>query len=206
MQLKIFTDVFFKVRGIKAFVNVILLDPLWIKVIFFFLDISIYFVLNVLFFSISSISKRFKKERITVGFYFENEFLKVFLSCLLGIFLCFLISLLTDNQRRYKLKFETEKEMDKFLSNTKPMINSLLAKMISFCIINTLLMCFSWYYISAFCAVFPKSQEILLINFAITMVLALILQVIFSFLLALLRTLGIKYQNRYLFYPTKILI
>ena len=71
------------------------------------------------------------------------------------------------------IEIKQEKEFKIMLNFSKKVKNYLLIKFILFFILNFILLFFFWYFITCFCAVYPKTQIILikdtLISFGISM-------------------------------------
>ena len=182
-----------KIVFLSPFANISVFEPLCIKLTAFFLNLAMYLVLNALLFDEEYIQKRYEETGDTGFLYLlKNEISKCIYASLASTVIGFLLLYLTNSKKRFKTAIDTEKEPAPFIKKTKEIISSLRCKMISFFIINLILMCAFWYYISAFCSVYQKTQVPWLEGCAITFAFCVILQVFYSMLITFVRYIGLK--------------
>ena len=79
-------------------------------------------------------------------------------------------------------------------------------KLIIVLVVNCILMLFFWYYISSFCAVFPKTQAEIIAITIIAIIFGVIFQFIFALIIAGLRYVGLKYNQRIIYRISQILL
>lgn len=79
-----------------------------------------------------------------------------------------------------------------YLSERKQPIKQYKRKLLTFYIVSVILFGFFWYYVSAFCAVHQQSQKPWLESSIISFIFCIIFQTFYSFLILLLRTIGLK--------------
>ena len=89
---------------------------------------------------------------------------------------------------------------------SKKIIKFLYYKFILFFIISFIFLLFFWYYISSFCAVFPKTQAEIIAITIIAIIFGVIFQFIFALIIAGLRYVGLKYKQSIIYRISQILI
>ena len=95
-------------------------------------------------------------------------------------------------KKRLITVIDKEKDHMQFLKKTKDIVKSLKIKIIIFFIIDIVLMCAFWYYVSAFCDVYQKTQMPWLEGSLVIFVFCLMLQALYAVLITSLRYLGLK--------------
>ena len=75
---------------------------------------------------------------------------------------------------------------------TKQIIKNLKCKMIGFFITNIIIMGMFWYYISAFCAVYQKTQVPWLEGCFISFIFCVLFQMIYALFITAIRYIGLK--------------
>ena len=146
-----------------------------------------------MFFTEEYISNRYK-EGESSGFMYliENEVEKSVYASLISLVIGFLINYGTSSRKRFDTLMKKEKDNQKFLSESKKIIISMKKKTIAFIIISLIFLAFFWYYISAFCALYQKSQIPWLESAGITLLFCYILQSFVAFLITLSRYIGLR--------------
>ena len=99
-----------------------------------------------------------------------------------------------------------EKNHDQFLKKAKSEMQKYKIKLIIVLVVNCILMLFFWYYISSFCAVFPKTQAEIIAITIIAIIFGVIFQFIFALIIAGLRYVGLKYKQSIIYRISQILI
>ena len=173
------------------FFNITPIEPFYIRILNCFLNLSLYFVFNALFFDDDYISKRFTN-KIDAAYFFKNEMPKCIYAGLVSVVLGILLSFLSSTKRQFRDVINNEKDPNQFLIRTRKIVRCVRIKMVVYCVLDLVLIGAFWYYISAFCAVYLKTQTAWLEGTLVTVVICLILQSFFAFILALFRYLGLK--------------
>ena len=173
--------------------NISLFEPFCVKIVAFFLNIATYLVMNAILFDESYIEKRYNETGST-GFVYmiKNEIPKCIYASLASTVIGFLIMYLTSAQKRFKVAIETQKDPNKFISVTKQIIKNLKCKMIGFFITNIIIMGMFLYYISAFCAVYQKTQVPWLEGCLISFIFCVLFQMIYALFITAIRYFGLK--------------
>lgn len=168
-------------------------EPFFVKLIAFFLNLATYLVFNALLFDEEYVQRRYK-EKGNTGFIYllKNEIPRCIYASLASSVVGLLITYLSYSRKRFKTAIEVEKDPKEFIKATKEIISKLKLKIICFFIINLILMLLFWYYVSAFCAVYRKTQVPWLQGCLITFIFSIIIQCFYSMIITLLRYLGIK--------------
>ena len=99
-----------------------------------------------------------------------------------------------------------KKNNDDFLAKLSKQMKNYKLRVFIFFIINIIFMFFFWYYISSFCAVFPKTQWQMIIITIIAFIFGVIVQFVFALIIAGLRYLGLKYSNQICYKISKVLL
>ena len=99
-----------------------------------------------------------------------------------------------------------EKNNDDFLEKLSKQTKNYKLRVFIFFIINIIFMFFFWYYISSFCAVFPKTQWQMIIITIIVFIFGAIFQFVFALIITGLRYLGLKYSNQICYKISKVLL
>ena len=140
------------------------------KINLFFLNFSIGFTINALFFDDDTMHNIY----ISKGkFILEKEIPKIIYSSLISIVIVFIIKLLAlSNDDILKLKQDKKKES--VIIREKALISKLKIKFILFFVISTVLLIFFWCYLSMFCAVYHNTQYHLIKDTLISFLLSLL--------------------------------
>lgn len=177
---------------INVFAEISALEPITIRLLGFTLNIAVFLMLNIILFDESYISKRYDSKEYTIGYIIENELPKSAYASMASVVVSFLINYVTSSRKRFETLMDKEKDHQTFLVKTKAIINQMKKTTITFIIINFVLMFFFWYYITAFCSVYNNSQDSWLIGTAITLVFCWLFQAVLSFIITMLRYIGLK--------------
>ena len=169
-----------------------ILEPYPIKILCFFFGIALYFTLNALFYTESEISDQFTSSGVLAMF--KTQLSRCLYSSMVGIAVSFLLGCLSSSKARVKSLIKRERNPDKFREESIVIVNSLRKKTLAFIIINLILMCLFWYYVSAFCYCYQNSQIGWLTGGLITWGITLVFPFLLCFLIAVFRYIGIKYK------------
>ena len=166
-----------------------------IKIISFFLLLSLNLLYNYIFFFDKIIDKIYDNE----GKYsLKIQILNVFICSLLfslTILLCRLI--ITSHTKFIKLKeFDNYEKAQK---ESYSIYKKLIIRYIIFISVGALLLLIIWYFITGFCAIFQYTQNHLFLNAFLSFLFSMIYPFIYCLLPALFRYLGLK-KNKKKFY------
>ena len=178
---------------ISVFANISVFEPFCIKLIAFFLNIATFFVFNAMFFDEEYITNRYKEDGYTgIGYMIENEIPKCIYASLASILVSILITYLSNSRKRFDTLMKKEKDEKTFLAESKKIIKSMKGKLFTFFIVTIILMGFFWYYVSAFCAVYQKTQTAWIEGTVITFIFSLLLYSFLYLLVVMMRFIGLK--------------
>ena len=149
-----------------------------LKFSLFILSISLFFSLNTLFFRDSTMKHLFKNEG---KFDFLYQIPQVLYSTIISSIMTFILKKLSLSQNDLiQLKKQSDRKEAKIMANKAK--KRLKIKLYIFFFIGLELLLFCWYYITAFCAVYPNTQIHLLkdtlISFGISMLYPFIINLI----------------------------
>ena len=182
-------------------------EPLSVKLTAFILNLGFYFGLNCALYSEKYISERFKTNDETDLIYIlKNEIEK----CIYVSLACSVISLLLDyiisGKKRFMTLIKKKKYTQRYLIDSKKCLSQFKTKLFWFFAICFLLFGFFWYYVSAFCAVYQKSQTSWFECSVISFVFCLVIQSFYSFVILTLRLIGLKCHCSCIYTISKYLI
>ena len=141
-----------------------------IKLTLFIFSFSLYFTVNALFFDDNTMNKIYQNQgHLKIYFYT----LHIIYSTLISSFITLILKTLALSSKNM-LKIKNIQGKKAALKESVKLIKLLNIKFNVFYIISFLLLIFFWYFISAFCAVYNKTQKILFQNTFSSFVLSLI--------------------------------
>ena len=169
-----------------------------IKVSLFFLFFDIYFAVNTLFFTNTTIHQIYKD----AGKYNINYF---FPKIIYSFIICYIINSaikyfsLCERNIINLLREKNRNDIEEKKSNTK---RCLIIKYILFYLLSILFLIVFWFYLSSFCAVYKNTQIYLIINTFISCVISIIFSFIIIFLPSTFRYVSLninkpKYEKIY---------
>ena len=164
----------------------------YIKVPKFIFILCTLITVNVFLFSDKSIHKLFISG---VSYYFNYQILQITLSVIITYFIeTFLCFLTFTDKYVYEIKYLQKKEFngDKIFNLLKCIKN----KLIIFCCFIVIVLIFYWYSVSAFCAVYPNTQKIFLIDFLLSFIFLSLIPFIVYAIVALFRIMSLKDKYR----------
>ena len=140
------------------------------KLNFFFFSLALYYIVNSLFFTDSTMHKIYVDEGIFDFIYFRPI---IIYSIIISSIIQYIMKALSLSERNI-MKIKKEKNYEVSEKMLPKIVKCLIIKFICFFIISFLLLTLFWYYISCFCAVYKNTQIILikdtLISFALSMI------------------------------------
>ena len=163
-----------------------------VKIGKFMIIIATLMAMNAFLFSDKSFHKLFISG---VAHYLSYQILQILLSVVITsvveVILCYLT--LTD-RHIYEIKAMPRKEVngEKIFNILKCIRN----KLFTFYMITSIMLLFYWYFISAFCAVYPNTQKIYLIDCLLSLLIFSIISFIVYALTTLFRVISLKDVNK----------
>jgi hypothetical protein len=170
------------------------LKPFSIKLIVFIFSLTFYFVINGLLYDAKYVSKQLKRTRKTVYFFILDSIKRIIYSSIVGVIVNIIVGLLFKSDkylRKAHAKYKDNRvilngEVVKIYKNMK-IIN------IIFTVVNFIFMLMVWIYLFCFCGVYRNCQIDWLESACIIIGIMQILPFLISFLLALLRIIGLRF-------------
>ena len=172
-----------------------------VKIAMLFLSIAMSFSFNALFFTESIQNKNYETNgNISILVTLP----KVILSCVASVIISTILSLISSFDSKIKrIKEETNKEDLK--QKVPTYINSIKCKLTVFFVIMSILMLFFWYFVSAFCSVYPKYQKIWLTDSLKSLGLTMFFPFLYALGVTIFRYIGIKKKNSCSFCFAKVI-
>ena len=178
---------------INIFSDMSVFEPIFIKIISLLLNVSLFLVLNAMLFDESYINERFNnKDKIDFGYIMENEIEKSIYASLITVVAGFIVGYATSFRKRFETVMKKEKNPKQFLISVKKIMKSIKCNFFIFIVITFILFLFFWYYCSAFCAVYHKTQNAWLAGCGITLFFCWIFQSVIALIATSLRYIGLK--------------
>ena len=159
-----------------------------IKISLFFLSFDIYFFINSLFFTISSIHQIYEDGGVYNFSYFIS---KIIISFFISYYIIVIIKYFSLSQRNL-LELKNEENMNKANDNGAKIKKCLNIKYIVFYILSFIFLTFFWYYLSSFCAVYQNSQFYVIKNTFISFGISLLYPFFFNFVPCIFRLVSLK--------------
>ena len=174
-----------------------------IKLSLFLLSFTIYFSINTLFFTKSTIHQIYKDQGI---YYIKHQILKIILSFIISHTICFIIKYFSLSERniiklKYYIFLDKGKEVDKVAELKK----CLIIKYVCYFLSSVIFIIFFWYYLSSFCAVYKNSQIYLIINTIICVCISFLYPFIINLMPGIFRLIALNSKNKLLFIISKII-
>ena len=176
-------------------------DPIntrMIKFILFSLNITLYFVVNGLFFSESFISELYyaKEEDETFFSFVPRCIDKVIYTTIVSIFIGYMTDFFFVNEKKIKGIFKRDKENRLILKrNIAMLIREIKRRYISFIIMTFFIMLISLYYLLCFNYVYPKTQIEWIKSSILIIIIIQILSVLKCLFEAIFRAISFKCES-----------
>ena len=142
----------------------------------------------------------FFNEKIQNENYKSNGHLKflvtlpiVIYSSLVSVFLAKLLTFITSFDPIFK---KIKKDKEKYKNKLPTFYKNIKCKIITFFVIVSILTLFFWYFVTAFCAVFPKYQSIWFFDGLQSLCISMIVPFVYALLVTLLRWYALKKKQR----------
>ena len=172
-----------------------------VKIAMLFLSVAMSFSFNALFFTESIQNKNYETNG---NLSFLVTLPKVILSCVASVIISTILSLISSFDSKIKsIKNETNKEDLK--QRVPTYINSIKCKLTVFFVIMSILMLFFWYFVSAFCSVYPKYQKIWLTDSLKSLGLTMFFPFLYALGVTIFRYIGIKKKSSCSFCFAKVI-
>ena len=183
-ERQLIINTFFVKEKLKPFTN---------KLIVFIFSITCYFVINGFLYDTKYVSKRLKRKNKSVYFFFVDSIKRIIYSSLVGVLVNVIMGLLFRSDktlRKAHIKYKDNRillngEVVKIFKNMK--ITNFL-----FTIVNFICMLVIWIYLFCFCGVYRNCQLDWIESTGIIIGVMQLLPIVISFLLAILRTIGLR--------------
>ena len=173
-----------------------------IKVCLFFFSFGLYYTVNALFFTDSTMNKIYEDN----GEYdFIYQIPKLLYSNLICTAINFIIIFLSLSEKDI-LKIKKIQKNEIFEQKVEKIKRCLKIKFVFYYIISFLLLFFFWFYVSCFCTVYKKTQVYLIKDTLISFSLSLLYPLGFYLLPAMLRQFALRKRNSQCIYKISLLL
>ena len=164
-----------------------------VKISILLLSFTIYFAINTLFFTNSSIHEIYQNNG---NFYLKNQIAKIIYSFIISHIICSLIKFFSLSERDI-LTIKYEIKIEKAKNRARKVKRCLFIKYICFFVLGLVFLIFFWYYLSSFCAVYQNSQKYPFINTIISVTIALIYPFLINLIPGFLRIPSLKNKKKW---------
>jgi hypothetical protein len=163
-----------------------------IKIDIFIISFSIYYAMNTLLFTESTIHKIYEDKG---GYNFGYHFPKSLLSFFIAYVIIIPIKLIFLSERNISaIKNEEDKEVAADMDEN--VRRCIIIKYIIFYVLGFLFLILFWYYLSSFCAVYQNSQIFLFINTFVSFCISLIYPFFINIFPGIFRIYSLKNHNK----------
>jgi hypothetical protein len=173
-----------------------------VKVSIFLLSFTIYFAINALFFTKSTIHQIYEDQG---AYNFSYQIKKILIAFIISYIISSIIKYFFVSTRDIlKIKYETN--VDIASDKVEELKKCIVIKYTSFFIVDIVFVIFFWYYLSSFCAVYKNTQICLIINTTICFSLSFLYPLIINLIPGIFRIISLKNKNnKLLFRISKII-
>ena len=173
-----------------------------IKLSLFLLSFIIYFSINTLFFTDSTIHQIYKDQ----GFYYiKHQILKIIVSFIISHIICLFIKFFSLSERNI-LKYKYDMFLDKEESDKADELKKCLKiKYTFYYLVSVIFIILFWYYLSSFCSVYKNSQIYLITNTIICVCISFIYPFIINLIPGIFRLISLNSKKKFLFVISKII-
>ena len=166
-----------------------------LKIILFLLSFTLYYIVNALFFTDSTMHQIYEDEG---AFNFVYQIPQILYSTIISTVIKMIISFLSLTEKNFT-SIKKDITIEEAKKEIKKKFNSASKKFIAFFSINFLLLIIFWYYLSCFCAVYKNTQVYLIKDTLLSFAISLLYPFALNFLPAILRIPAIKSKKKCLF-------
>ena len=163
-----------------------------IKICLFFFFFSLYYFVNVLFFTDDAIHKIYESQGI---YDFVWQIPQIIYSTLISEIIISIIKYLSLSEHNV-IKIKLINEYDKCETEVKKLLKRLKIKFTLYFVLSFVFLLFFWYYLSIFCAIYKNTQLFLIKDTIISFGTTLIYPLITNLLPLVLRMLSLKHKNK----------
>ena len=175
-----------------------ILDMTHLKLDRFIIAMSLDFLFNAVFFTDDYISQKYKNNG-TLSFFVGLP--KTIFSNLIVFVICFILDYLSNNKIEQIIK--NEKYSDEFKLIAHKIMKLYKIKLIIYFSLSTLIMLMSFYFVSAFCAVYQNIQRDWIISGLESCVISLLFPFLTGIIITILWKISLTYQKKNLYKVTK---
>jgi hypothetical protein len=177
---------------IFSFIPIKDFNTMIIKLDMFIISFSIYYTMNTLLFTESTIHKIYEdKGEYNFGYHFPKSLLSFFI----GHVIIIPIKLVFLSERNISaIKIEEDKEVAAEMD--EKVKRCLIIKYIIYYVLGFLFLVLFWYYLSSFCAVYQNSQIFLFINTFVSFCISLIYPFFINIFPGIFRIYSLKNHNK----------
>ena len=165
-----------------------------LKISLFFFSLVLYLTINALFFNDDTMHKIYEEKG---KFNFLYNLPKIIYSTIISSIINFIILFFSLTEKDIiKIKIQVEvykKDLNKVKEETE---KCLKIKILIFFVLNLLFLCFFWYYLSSFCAVYKNTQIHLIKDVSISFLLSLLYPFGFQLIPGMLRIPALRDNNK----------
>ena len=162
-----------------------------IKICLFFFSLSLFYIINALFFNDSTMHKIYEDHG---NFNFVYQLPQILYSTIISIVIKTLLNLLSLTEKTI-IEIKNQKTLEMANNKMKDKQKIFITKFIIFFILDFLFLSLFWYYISCFGAVYKNTQLYLIEDTAISFCLSLIYPFFINLIPGLLRIPSLKEKN-----------
>ena len=170
-------------------------NSFFIKICILLISISLYLVVNALFFNDSMMHKIYQDKG---NFNFIYNLPNIIYSVIIISIIIIILKYISLSQKNI-LGIKYEKNKYNFKAKTVIVIRSLIIKYIFFFIISILFLLLFWYYLSCFCIIYKNTQVYLIKNFLISFTLSIIYPFVIQFFHTFIRIHSLKNPGQFFF-------
>ena len=162
-----------------------------IKTCLLLFSFSLYFTVNTLFFTDSTMHEIYENEGKDILIY---RFPQIIYSTIITTTINYLVKYISLSQKNI-LELKNDKDIEKFNNKIEIIFKCLIIKFNLFFDISFLFLFLFWYYISCFCSVYKNTQKYLIKDTLISFALNLLYEFIINLLPGILRIQALRENN-----------
>ena len=164
----------------------------YVKILKLIFVIANLMAMNAFLFADKSFHKLFMSG---VHYYFSYQILQIILSVIITYFVETFLCYITYTDRyiyEIKIFYKNEKNNDRIFK----ILRYIRIKLITFFIISFIILLFYWYFVSAFCAVYPNTQKIYLLDCTISFLIFCAIPFVVYAIITILRIIAIQDRDK----------
>ena len=196
-----------KIIFIRPITEISVFESFPLKIVILLFYLAWYFVFVCIFYKDKYFGKRYyTKKYLNLGYILSHELGISVLSAFIASIIGFLFDYLIVVQNKFVILIRYEKNQEQLLLKLSKQMKNYKLRILIFFGVNITFMFFFWYYISSFCAVFPKTQWEMIIITVIAFIFGALFQFIFALIITGLRFIGLKYKEKYTYKISQVLL